>query len=258
MHDNLHLDWITAFSINSAAAFEYPARMMDRRWRRWDDAWAADACSVVIFPNSATLLQEPDDLHETIARISSFYAAGGGGPYLLWSAWPQLECSTLGLEHFFDTPIMGRQSPGFPPIVPPELRIVEVHDVQTLADYEAAIIDGFPFTGLQPVEPGRFLDTRVLGGPLHAYVGYVGERPVTGAMAFITNSAVGIYYVATLPDARGRGYGAAVTHAATQVAPHLPAVLTASRVGRSVYERIGFTVVATCRGWRGQRQPSTC
>ena len=46
--------------------------------------------------------------------------------------------------------------------------------------------------------------------------------------------------VATLPDARGHGYGEAVTWAATLAAPEVPAVLIASDLGRPVYERMGY------------------
>jgi hypothetical protein len=49
-----------------------------------------------------------------------------------------------------------------------------------------------------------------------------------------------VEFVATLPDARGKGYGAAVTWAATLHAPDLPSLLIASDMGRPAYERMGY------------------
>jgi hypothetical protein len=56
-----------------------------------------------------------------------------------------------------------------------------------------------------------------------------------------------------LPHARGKGYGAAITAHATQVAPHLPAVLQASDSGQPVYHRLGFASVAPYSLWIGRR-----
>lgn len=47
-------------------------------------------------------------------------------------------------------------------------------------------------------------------------------------------------WVAVLPQARGRGYGGAVTSAALAVAPELPAMLISSDDGHPVYRRLGF------------------
>ena len=51
---------------------------------------------------------------------------------------------------------------------------------------------------------------------------------------------VEVDWVATLPDARGKGYGTALTWRAVEVAPDLPAVLIASDDGQPVYEKMGF------------------
>jgi len=55
--------------------------------------------------------------------------------------------------------------------------------------------------------------------------------------------------VATLPEARGRGYGEAVSWAATLCRPELPATLQASSMGRPVYERMGYRSVADFTLW---------
>jgi GNAT superfamily N-acetyltransferase len=51
---------------------------------------------------------------------------------------------------------------------------------------------------------------------------------------------VEVDWVATVPSARGHGYGTALTSAAIDVAANLPAVLIASDDGQPVYEKMGF------------------
>lgn len=75
------------------------------------------------------------------------------------------------------------------------------------------------------------------------FVAFQNDDPVGTACSFLTGAIGGIYNVATPPDARGRGVGAATTAAAVN---HLLAggartvVLQASAAGRAVYERLGF------------------
>jgi GNAT superfamily N-acetyltransferase len=67
----------------------------------------------------------------------------------------------------------------------------------------------------------------------------------TGTLFFTAESA-GLYNIATLESARGRGIGYAVTAALMELArshAHDTAVLHASALGRPVYERLGFVEV---------------
>lgn len=82
--------WQEHSAANLAAFCEQLARAMDRRWVRWDDAWAADPQGPSPFFNSATLLRplDPTQTDALINRLSHFYAARSGAPWLLWSAWP--------------------------------------------------------------------------------------------------------------------------------------------------------------------------
>lgn len=89
--------------------------------------------------------------------------------------------------------------------------------------------------------PGLLDDDR-----LRAFVGTVNGREVTAAAAVRTGSTIGIYSVATIPDARGRGFATAVTwHLLADADPGWDlAVLQASEMGRPVYERMGFKLVS--------------
>jgi GNAT superfamily N-acetyltransferase len=80
---------------------------------------------------------------------------------------------------------------------------------------------------------------------LRAFVGTVDGRPVATAASVRTGSTVGIYSVATVPEARGRGFGTAMTwHTLADADPGWElAVLQASDMGRPIYERMGFKLV---------------
>jgi ribosomal protein S18 acetylase RimI-like enzyme len=74
------------------------------------------------------------------------------------------------------------------------------------------------------------------------------DKPVAAAQGVHIGRAVGIYNVATLGEARGRGIGAAVTIAVLRDAVARGArfgMLESSDLGHPVYERIGFRDVAT-------------
>ncbi len=97
-----------------------------------------------------------------------------------------------------------------------------------------------------------FADARLLDVPgLRIWVGYLDDRPVACAGAHVTEGCVDVEYVATHPDVRGRGFGAAVTWSATLADPSKPAVLIASDPGQPVYEAMGYLRLLRMTMWAG-------
>jgi ribosomal protein S18 acetylase RimI-like enzyme len=71
-------------------------------------------------------------------------------------------------------------------------------------------------------------------------------RPVACGTAYLSGPTAGLYNIATVEDARGRGVGHAVTQqlmALARASGAQHAVLHASESGRPVYERAGFVEV---------------
>lgn len=78
---------------------------------------------------------------------------------------------------------------------------------------------------------------------LRSYLATLNGQPVGTSQLYLGEGVAGIYNVTCLPEARGRGVGAAIT-----LAPLLEArkqgfhisILQASHLGQSVYRRLGF------------------
>ena len=105
--------------------------------------------------------------------------------------------------------------------------------------------------GTLPASAAQLLDPAHLEcGVVQWHLGRVGDQPVTCAMSVVAGDAVGIFAVGTVPEARGRGYGSAVTSRALShglAAGARFGVLTASPSVQDVYSRLGFTVLERWR-----------
>lgn len=129
---------------------------------------------------------------------------------------------------------------------PSRLSLSTVDGMDSLRIWSDVLTRGFEM----PEFVGKaFLDMfESLGGPgpdqpWRAYLGSIDGEPIATAMLALAAGVAGIFNVATLPEARGKGAGTAITAAALRDAVRMGyrvGVLQASAMGRSVYHRMGF------------------
>jgi len=213
-----------------------------------DDVVALDVGADFFLANGAVLRHPVRDaeLPAIVDRLCDFYAAGPGVTWMLLSAWPIPAIDRMQL--IGHPPFMLRAPGGAPPAVPDGLVVREATDAAGMADFARAL-EGYPAPAEQTAV---FANERMLDVPgLRIWVGYLDGRPVACSAAHVTDACVDVEFVATHADVRGRGFGAAVTWAATLADPVKPAVLIASDPGQPVYERMGYLRLMRLAMWGG-------
>jgi ribosomal protein S18 acetylase RimI-like enzyme len=137
----------------------------------------------------------------------------------------------------------------------PDLPGLEVREVLDERDFSAWADVQRETWGLNDESDQAWRDAHLrlgfdAGKPLRNFVAFVDAKPVGGAAVFFAEGVAGIYNVAVVPAARGRGIGREVTLAALRAARALGyslSTLASSDLGLPVYERIGYEEVCRIR-----------
>ncbi|GEL17268.1 GNAT family N-acetyltransferase [Pseudonocardia asaccharolytica] len=210
----------------------------------WAGGWIGDRGALT---NPVVLMQPLTRPERTLADIADLFPSHV--PYALISAWPTPDLRPHGLGLVGHPPLMVR-FPGPPPGRPGSaVEVREVHDADGLALAERVLVEGYPMPELEPLQPGDLLGPALLQADTRVWLAWLEGSPVAVAAAHSHGGITLVEYVATLPVARGRGAGAAVTWAATLADPEAPAVLIASDDGRPVYERMGYVALERWTVW---------
>jgi GNAT superfamily N-acetyltransferase len=165
-------------------------------------------------------------------------------PHLRPSAWKSV-LSNHGFGFSNDTPGMAVDLQ----VLSEPIQAVEGLEVRAVTDEESLRTWAHLFTvgyGLPPDwEPSVYnLQLQLgLGYPIQNYLGTLNGEPVATSCLFLGAGVAGVYSVSTLPVARGRGVGAAMTfkplHQAREMGYRI-GVLQSSEMGFNVYQRLGF------------------
>ena len=240
-------DTVTRAAVaNLAARVQHLAGAMGGRTDR-DERWAlGDQGLPTPFANAAVALQPVTSVDDA-ATLRTFFRT----PFLVMSAWPTARREEAGFTLMGHPPFMLRPAGGGWPAPPPELEVTEVHDRATALRFERVLIEGYPVPNVGGCPAGSLVDERAVGASMRAWVGSVGGRDVSAATAFTHAGVNQVEMVATRANARGHGYGAALTWHATLADPALPSVLIASDDGRPVYERMGYIPLTRWTLWIG-------
>jgi GNAT superfamily N-acetyltransferase len=136
--------------------------------------------------------------------------------------------------------------------IPDGHEIRRIGDAAGLDDHIRALAEGFGAP--EPMARPWIGEELWLREGCAVYVGYTDGRPVSSGFGVRTGRTIGVYSIATLPDARRRGYGAAMTErvvADGAAAGCDVAILQASEMGQPIYERLGFRTVIGRDVYRG-------
>jgi ribosomal protein S18 acetylase RimI-like enzyme len=148
-------------------------------------------------------------------------------------------------------PLPGRDPGGAGAGNAARVHVVQAADGQTLAQAERVIVDGFPRRALQPFRPGRMLPPLVLTIPgWQTWLAYHDGEPAAACCTFDDGAALGINWLAALPQHRSHGLGRAVLCAALGLFAQRPAVLVATKAGVSLYSSLGFRTVTEAAWYR--------
>jgi hypothetical protein len=163
--------------------------------------------------------------------------------------WRDVDLGPAGFLPDADREWMAR-TPDAQPAVPPTtsgLEIGTVMDADGLVEFEQTEAVGF---GAETPAPHAWHGPELLADPRFRFLlGRVDGFGVAVAMAFHEAGVAGIYSVATVPRARRRGYGTALTWRAVGAFPGAVAVLQPSTAGERIYRRLGFAPFTTFRSW---------
>jgi hypothetical protein len=215
----------------------------------------ADAGRPAAFTNFATLMRplEAATVAETMAEIGSFFRlddAARNGEALLFSAWPTGDLRPFGWNLMGYPPLLLLPRGATPRTIPDSLLIEEVRDLKALHAWERVGIEGFPLDGFDNALPGALTSPTWLEQPnRRMWIGWEGNRAVCASAAWTEYGINNVTLVATLPDARRRGYGEALTWRASLADPSVPAMLFSSDDGRPVYERMGYLPLQRLSLW---------
>lgn len=230
--------WLTAYRLDEretrvfvASATRFPAGSINCAIPRGTGAIDAPA-----------LLDEARRYFAPLDRGFSVYAPSHRGAELARA------CEAAGWPKLSDAPGMvlaGRvENRG----APAGVALRAVREPQQVADLTAVVAGAYETLGL-PVAvthkifsmPERFLKPYVYG-----LVAYEHERPVSAAMLVFSHGIAGVYWVGTLPDARGRGYAETVMRAISNYGFDAGArvvVLQATPFGEPIYRKLGYREV---------------
>ena len=165
-------------------------------------------------------------------------------PHLKPSDWKSV-LSAYGFGFSDDTPGMAVDLQALNESMPKidGLEIRAVTDDESLKTWIKVFLHGM---GLPPDWESMTYEMYMQLGldlPVRSYLGYLNGKPVSTSTLFLGGGAAGVWSVATLPEARGKGLGAALT-----LQPLLDAremgyragVLQSSDMGFNIYKKLGF------------------
>lgn len=242
---------ITAIRANLCEFFRHLNQSFPETF--FENAKFARWCTSVGYPwfNGVLSSQPPENEDGTFIEATIEYFRSTGIGTFTWWMEPRLQSADwepvlakYGFHYSDDTPGMAVDLEALkeqPAVDGLEVRVVA--EEQTLHDWARVFTLGY---GLPPEWESSIYDLQMrlgLGFPVRNYAGYLDGEPVATSTLFFGAGVAGIYAVSTLPKARGKGIGAALTLRPLNNAREMGyriGVLQSSDMGYNVYKKLGF------------------
>ncbi|RAG86732.1 hypothetical protein DN069_04890 [Streptacidiphilus pinicola] len=132
----------------------------------------------------------------------------------------------------------------------------EAVDEEDLAAVERVVVEGFPILHRLPWQRGQQFPAAAVVPGQRSWLARVDGHPAAACVTYDDGTAVGFYWVATLPELRSQGAARAVVRAGLDAHPGRPATLTATLLGEPLYRRLGFTERGIARWWQFPATPA--
>ncbi|MER7947547.1 GNAT family N-acetyltransferase [Streptomyces sp. NPDC096079] len=191
------------------------------------------------------LVQEPDLDPGELAEMSEL-VRGAAGPVNVEDPFGATDLGHLGMRNW-QMPVMLRP-PG--PVGAPALDVIRVRRPEDLQAAERLVIEGFELDGFQPYSPGELFPAALIEQPgVDVFVALIDGVPAGAGVTVVDEGVGSHYWVATSTAFRSRGVGRAVMLGSLAPVADLPVTLTASKLGRPLYESLGYTVAAPSTWW---------
>ena len=124
----------------------------------------------------------------------------------------------------------------------PALRFERIFDHSTIQEF--AQINCVSYDVPQETSLSLIKEHTLWQEQAYGFVSYEGDKPVSTATAIVNEGRLFLFLVATIPEARGKGYGEAVVRHALQTAHEATGirrtVLHATEAGYPLYLRLGY------------------
>ncbi|MFJ3203636.1 GNAT family N-acetyltransferase [Streptomyces sp. NPDC086989] len=194
------------------------------------------------------LIQEPVLDPDELAEVAQLIRRAAGSVNAE-DPFSSTDLSHLGLRSW-QMPVMLRP-PG--PASEPALEVIRVVRPEDLQAAERIVIEGFELDGFEPYRPGELFPAGLIEqAGVDVFVARHDGVPVGAGVSVVDDGVGSHYWIAASPSFRSRGVGRAVMLGSLAPLAHLPLTLTASKLGRPLYESLGYTVAAPSTWWASQ------
>lgn len=227
----------------------------------------AGATDFPVAYNAVARLDPAVPAADLLAVADAFFAERKRGYTVMASAHHAIDedlaiaAKAAGHVRVTDSPEMVVRAPVEDRAVPDDVEIRWVDDEAGVADFIAVGAAAYTSVGLPEHvavealrDPSRFLEPH-----LDAVLAWVDGAPVAGAMTLLSHGGAGVYWVATLGAARGRGLADLVTRLVTNRAFERGATfnsLQASPMGEAIYRRMGYETIYRVYGYARFEAPA--